>query len=162
MSNSLRPHGLQHARSPCPPPSPGVCPSSCPLNQWCYSTISSSAALFSFCLQFFPASGSFPVSHLFTSSGQSIGMSASASVLPMNIQDWFPLKLTGWSPCCPRDSQESSPASQFKSIHSLALSLIYGSALTSVHDYWKNHSFDYVDLCQQSGVWFLIYCPGLS
>ena len=87
----------------------------------------------------------------------------SFSISPSNeYSGLISLRLTGWSPCCPRDSQESSPASQFKSIHSLALSLIYGSALTSVHDYWKNNSFDYVDLCQQSGVWFLIYCPDLS
>ena len=81
--------------------------------------------------QSFPASGSFPVSQLFTSGGQTIGASASASVLPMNIQGWFPLGLTVWSPCSPRDSQESSPAPQFKSINSSALSLLYGPALTS-------------------------------
>ena len=75
-----------------------------------------------------------------------------ASVLPVNIQGWFPLDLQVWSPCCPRDSQESSPTSQFKSISSLVLSLFYCSALTSLHDCWKNHSFDYTDLCQQSNV----------
>ena len=91
----LQPRGLQHARPPCPSLSPGVCPSSCPLSHWCYIKISSSAALFSFCLLSFPASGSFPMSQLFISGGQSIEISASASVLPMNIQDWFPLGLTG-------------------------------------------------------------------
>ena len=90
---TLRPHGLQHARLPCPSPSPRVCSNSCPFNWWCHPTISSSATLFSFCLQSFPASGSFPINQLFTSGGQSIR--ASASVLLMNIQDWFPLTLTG-------------------------------------------------------------------
>ena len=94
MSDYLWPHKLQHARLPCPLLSPGVCSSSCPLSQWCYLTISSSVALFSSCPQFFPASGSFPVSHLFISGGQNIGASASATVLPMNIQGWFPLGLT--------------------------------------------------------------------
>ena len=78
-----------------PPPSPGVCSNSCPLSQWCYLTISSSVAVFSFCFQTFPASGSFSMSWLFTAGGQNIGVSASASVLPMNIQGWFPLGLTG-------------------------------------------------------------------
>ena len=92
---TLQPHGLEHIRLPCPSLSPGVCSDSYPLSHWCYLTISSSAALFSFCLQSFPASGSFPMSRLFTSGGQSTGASASASVLPMNIQGWFPLGLTG-------------------------------------------------------------------
>ena len=86
---------LQHARLPCPPPSPRVCSNSCPLSQSCYPTISSSATSFSSCLQSFPASGSFPISQVFTSGGQRFGASASASVLPMIIQDWFPLGLTG-------------------------------------------------------------------
>ena len=89
------PQGLQHMRPPCPSSSPRVFPSSCPLNWWCYPTISSSVALFSSCLQSFPSSGSFPVNQLFVSGGRSIGASASASVLPMNIQGWFPLGLTG-------------------------------------------------------------------
>ena len=95
MSDSLRPHGLQHNRLPCPSPSPRICSNSCPLGQWCHPTISSSVILFSSCLQSFPALGSFPVSLLFASSGQTIGASASASVLPVNIQGWFPLVLTG-------------------------------------------------------------------
>ena len=81
------------------------------------------------------------MSQFFASGGQNIGVSALASVLPMNIQDWFPLGLTGGSPCCPRDSQESSPTPQFKSINSSALSFLYSPTLTSIHDYWKNHSF---------------------
>ena len=95
MSNSFWPHGLQHARLPCPSPSPGICPSSCRLNWWCHPSISSSVALFSFCLQSFPASGCFPMNQLFTSGGQSIGASASTSVLPNSIQSLFHLRLTG-------------------------------------------------------------------
>ena len=95
MSDSLQPHGLQHARPPCPSPTPGVYPNSCPLSQWCHPTISSSVVPFS-CPQSFPASGSFPMNQLFTSGGQSTGVSASTSVLPINTQDWFPLGWTGW------------------------------------------------------------------
>ena len=105
-------------------------------------TISSSVIPFSSCLQSFPASGSFTVSWLFTSDGQSIGASASASVLPMNIQSWFPLGLTGFISLLSKGLSKSSPAPQFKSINSLVLSLLYDPALTSIHDYWKNHSFD--------------------
>ena len=95
-SDSLQPHELQHARPPCPSPTPGAYPNSCPLSQWCHPTISSSVIPFSSCLQSFPASRSFQMSQLFTSGGQSTGVSASASVLPMNIQDWSPLGWTGW------------------------------------------------------------------
>ena len=95
ISDSLRPHGLQHARLPCPSASPRVCTNSCLLSWWCHPTISSSVDPFFSCLQSFPASGSFLTSCLFASGGQSIGASTSASVLPMNIQDWFPLGLTG-------------------------------------------------------------------
>ena len=93
-------------------------------------------------LQSFPASGSFPVSQLFTSGGQRIGASPSASVLPMNIQDWFPLGWTGLISLLSKDSQESSPTPQFKSINSSALHFFYSPTFTSIHDYWKNHSFD--------------------
>ena len=96
MSDSLRSHGLQHTRPPCPSPTPRVYSHPCPLSWWCYLTISSSVIPFSSYLQSFPASGSFPVSQFFTSGGQSIGVSALASVLPMNIQDSFPLGWTGW------------------------------------------------------------------
>ena len=94
MSDSLGPHGPQHARLPCSSPTPGVCSNSCSLSRWYHPTISSSVVPFSFCLQSFPASGSFPVSQIFTSGGQSTG--ALASVLPVNSQGWFPLGLTGW------------------------------------------------------------------
>ena len=134
VSDSLRPHGQQHARPPCPSPAPGVYLNSCPLSLWCHPTISSSH------LQSFPTSGSFQMSQLFPSGGQSIR--APESVLPMNIQGWFILGFILGSPCSPRGSQESSPASQFESINSLAFSLLYGPALTSMH---TNH-------CQQSDV----------
>ena len=96
MSDSLWPHGLQHARPPCPSPNPGVYSDSCPLNRWCQPTMLSSVVLFSSNLQSFPALGSYQMSQFFTSGGQSIGVPASASVLPMNIQDRFPLGWTGW------------------------------------------------------------------
>ena len=96
MSDSLQPHGLQHARLPCPSPTPRTYSNSCPSCWWWHPTISSSVIPFSSCLQSFPVSGSFPMSQFFESGGQSIGVSASASVLPVNIQDWFPLRLTGW------------------------------------------------------------------
>ena len=142
MSDSLWPHGLQHARLTCSSPTPEDCSDWGPSSRWCHSTISSSVVPFSFCLQSFLASGSFPMSWFFASGSQSIGVSASVPVLPMNIQDWFPLGLTGLNPCCLRDSQESSPTPQFKSTHSSALSFLYSPTLTSIHDYWKNHSFD--------------------
>ena len=96
MSNSLRPHESQHARPPCPSPTPGIYSNSCPSSRWCHPTISSSVVPFSSCPQFFPASGSFQMNQLFAWGGQTIGVSASASVLPMNTQDWSPLGWTGW------------------------------------------------------------------
>ena len=138
LSLTMQPYGLQHARILCPSPSPGACSNSYPLSRWCHPAISSSVIPFSSCPQSFPASGSFQMSQLFASGGQSIAVSASASVLPMNIQ----VK----SPCCPRDSQESFPTPQFKSINSLVLSFLYSPTLTAIHNYWKNHSFDWMDL----------------
>ena len=120
-----------------PSPTPGVYSNSSPLSRWCPTTISSSVVPFFFHLQSFPASGSSQMSQLFPSSGQSIGVSASTSVLPKHTQDWSPLGWTGWSPCSPRDSQESSPTPQFKSINSSALSFLYSPTLTSIHDHWK-------------------------
>ena len=96
VSDSLQPHGPQHARLPSPSPTPGTCSNSCPPSQWCHPNISSFVVPFSSCLQSFPAWGSFPVSQLFALGGQRIGASASASVLPMNIYDWSPLGWTGW------------------------------------------------------------------
>ena len=142
MSDSLWPHGLQHARLPCPSPTPRACSNSCPLSQWCHPIISSSVVPFSSHLQSFSASGSFQMSQFFPSGGQSIGVSASASVLLMNIQNSSELisfRMDWWSP---RDSQESSPTPQFKSINSSVLSFLYSPTPTSIHDYRKKHSFD--------------------
>ena len=140
MSNSLWPHELQHTRLTCPSPTPRVHSNSRPSSQWCHPAISSSVTPFSSCPQSLPASGSFPVSQHFTWGGQSIGVSASASVLPMNTQDWSPLGWTGWLSLQSRDLQESSPAQHFKSINSSVLSFLHSPTLTSIHDYWKNHS----------------------
>ena len=146
MFDSLWPHDLQHPRLPCPSPSLEICSNSCPLSQWCHPTISPSVAPFSSCPQSFPASGSFP-------GGQSIEASASA-ISPSN--EYSELGWLVWTSCCPRDSQESTP--QFKSINTSALSLLYGPTFTSIHDYWKNHSFDYRHFCQREtkGLCFLI------
>ena len=121
MSDSLQPHGLQHARLPCPSPTPGACSNSCPSCRWCHPTFSSSVIPFS-PLQSFPATGSFPVSQFFTSGGQRIRVSALASVLPVNIQDF---RIDWLHLCSPRDSQEYSPTPQFKSINSSVLSFLY-------------------------------------
>ena len=152
MSVSSRPHELHHTRLPCPSSTPGAYSSSCPSSQWGHLTISSSVIPFSSHLQSFPASGFFPVSQFFTSGGQNIGVSASESVLPMNIQDWFPLGLIGLTSLVSKGLSEVFSSTQFNSVSSLVLSLLYGSTLTSVHDYWKNNSFDYTDLCQQRDV----------
>ena len=137
MSDSLWPHEPQHARPPCPSLTPGVHPNPCPSSQWCHPTRSSSVVPFSSCPQSFPVSGSFQMSQLFTSGGQSIGVSASTSVLRMNTQDWSHLGWTGWISLSPRDSQESSPTPQFQSINSSMLSFLYSPTLTSIHDHWK-------------------------
>ena len=124
MSNSFWPHELQHARPPCPPSTPRAYSNSCPLSQWCHPTVSSSVIPFSSHLQSFPASWSFPVSQLFASGGESIGVSASASVLPMAIQDWFPLEWTGWISLLSKGLSRVSPTPEFKSINSSALSFL--------------------------------------
>ena len=123
VSDSLGPHELQHARPPCPSPTPGVHLNSRPSSWWCHPTISSSVIPFS-CPQSLPESESFPMSQLFAWGGQSIGVSALASFLPKESQGWS-LEWTGWSPCSPRDSQESSPTLRLKSINSLMLSLLH-------------------------------------
>ena len=139
MFYSLWPHGLQHARLLCPSLSSRVCSNPCPLNWGCQLTISSFVFPFSFCLQSFPASGPFPMSRLFESGGQSIGASASALVLPMNIQGWFPLGLTDWfNLLAVLGTLKSLPAPQFKNINSLAFSLLSGPTFPSVHDYYEN------------------------
>ena len=118
---------------------------------WCHPSISSSVARLSSCPQSFPASGSFPVSQLFTSGGQSTGASVSASVFLMSIQGWFPLGLTDLISLS-KGLSKSYPAPQFESINSLMLSLLYGPTLTVIHDYWKNHNSDYTDFCQQINI----------
>ena len=123
VSSSLQPCG-QHARLPCPSPTPGACSNSCPSSWWCHPVILSSVIPFSSCLQSFPASGSFPVSQFFVSGGQSIEASASASVLPVNIQGWFPLGLIGLISLLSKGISKFSPTPQFESIDSLVLSLL--------------------------------------
>ena len=136
MSDPLQPHELQHTRPPCPSLILGVYSTSCSLSWWCHPTISSSVIPFSFCLQSFPASGSFQMSQCFISGGQSIGVSASTSVFPMNIQDWSPLRWTGWI-----------------SLQSKGLSRVLPSTTIRKHQFFLcsgffmvQHSFDYVDL----------------
>ena len=152
VSNSLQPHELQHARPPCPSPSPGVHSDSHPSRQWCHPAISSSVVPFSSCPQSLPASESFPVSQLFTSGGQSIGISALPSFLPMNTQDWSPFGWTGWISLQSKGLSRVFSNTTLQSINSSALSLLHRPTLTSIHDYWKNQSLDQMDLCWQCNV----------
>ena len=154
MSDSLPPHGLQHAKLPCSSPAPGTCLNSCPSSLWCHPRNHLIfCPPFSSCPQSFPASGSFQMSQLFASGGQSIRISASASVLPVNILDWFPSGLTCWISlellycalyclCI----HHSSKASMLQ----CSASFLYSPTLTSIHDYWQNHSFGYMGLCWKS------------
>ena len=129
MSDSLQSHGLKHARLPCPSPTPGTYSNSCPLHRWCHPTVSSSVVPFSSRLQSFPASGSFSLSQFFISGGQSIGVSASASVLPINIQDWFPLGWTCWI-----------------SWQSKGLSRVFSNATAQKHQFFSCSAFFIVQL----------------
>ena len=149
MSDLLWPHGLQHTRPPCPSPSPEVCPGSCPLHQWCHPAISPSDSLF--CPQSFPTSETFPVNRLFTSDDRIPGVSASASVLPMSIQGWFPLRLTGLILLSRGLSGVFSSTTVWRHQFCDALSSLQYSSHT-VHDHWEDHSLDYMDLCQQNNV----------
>ena len=152
VSDSLWPHELQQDRPLCPSPTPGLHPNPCPLSRWCHPTISSSLVPFSSCLQFFLHQGLFK----WVSSLHQV-----AKVLEFQLQhqsfQWTPRTdllydgLVG-SPCSPRDSQESSPTPQFKSINSAVLSFLHSPTLTSINDHWKNHSLDWMDLCRQSNV----------
>ena len=152
MSDSLRPHELQHTRPPCPSPTPGAYSNSCPLNRWWHPAISSSVIPFSSCPQSLPESGSFPMSQLFAWGGQSIGVSASASILPMNTQDWSPAGWTGWI-----------------SLQSKGLSRVFSNTIVQKHQFFsaqlssqsnshihtwplKNHSLDQMDLYWQTNV----------
>ena len=157
VSDSLWPHGLQYARVPCSSPSPGSYSNSCPSSRWCHPTISFSVVPFSSSLQSFPASGSFPRSQLFTSGGQSIWVSASASVLSMNIQDWFPFGWTGWISFQFKRLSRVFSNTTVQSINSSVLSFLYSPPLTSIHDHWENHSFDWMELCWQSNFSAFLY-----
>ena len=141
MSDSLRPHGLKYARLPCPSLSLRACSNLCSLSRWCHPTISSSVVPFSG-LHSFPASGSFPMSRLFTSGGQSIGASASATVPPMNIQDWLHLWLTGLISLSSKGLSRVFSNTTVQRHQFFRAQLSLWSTLTSIHDYWKNQSFD--------------------
>ena len=142
VSNSLRSHESQHTRPPCPSPTPGVHLNSRPSSQWCHPAISSSVVPFSSCPQSLPASESFPMSQLFSWGGQSTGVSALASVLPMNMQDWSPLGWIGWISLQSKGLSRvfSNTTVQKHQFFGVQLSLC--PTLISIHDYWKNHSFD--------------------
>ena len=140
MSDSLWPHGLQHTRLPCPSPTPGAYSSSCP-SRWCHPTISSSVAPFSSCLQSFPALGSFQMGPFFTSCGQSIGVSALVSVLPMNIQDWFPSGWAGWISLQSKGLSRVFSNTTVQNINSSVLSFLHSPTLTSIHDHWMEYIF---------------------
>ena len=141
----------------CTSPSPGAYSNSCPLSRWCHPTISSSIVPFSSGLRSFPASESFLISRLFTSGDESIGVSASASVLAMNIQDWFPLGWTGWISLQSKGLSRVFSNTTVQKHQFLVLSFLYCPNLSLVHDYWKNHSFDYMDLCWQSNIFAFWY-----
>ena len=152
MSDSLRPHELQHARPPCPSPTPRVHSNSSPSRQWRHPAISSSVVPSSFCPQSLPPSRSFPMSQLFTSRGQSTGVSATVSVLPMNTQDWSPLGWTGWI-----SLQSKGLSRVFSNIkvqkHQFFSAQLSSQSNSHIHIWpWKNHSLDQTDLCGQSNV----------
>ena len=142
MSNSLQPHGTQHTRLPCPSSTPGACSNSCPSSRGGHPTILSSVIPFSSCLQSFQASGSFPMSQFFTLGGQSIGPSASASVLPMNIQDWFPLGLTSLITLQSKGLSSIVSNTTVQKHQFFSAQRSSHPTLTSIHDHWKNHSLD--------------------
>ena len=142
VSDSSRPHESQHARPPCPSPTPRVHSDSCPSSQWCHPAISSSVVPFSSCPQSLPASESFPVSQLFAWGGQSTEVSASASFLPKNTQGWSPSEWTVWISLQPKGLSRVFSNTTVQSTHSSVLSFLHSQTLESIHDYWKNHSLD--------------------
>ena len=142
VSDSFRPQEPQHTRPPCPSPTSRVYPNSCPLSRWCHPTTSSSVVPFSSHPQSSPASGSFQISQLFASGGQSIGVSASTSVLPMNTQDWSPLGWTSWISLQSKGLWRIFSNTTVQKHQFFCAQLSYSSTLTSIHDYWKNHSLD--------------------
>ena len=142
VSYSLRPHESQHAWPPCPSTTPRIYSNLCPSSQWCHPAISSSVVPFSSSPQSLPASGSFPMSQLFILGSQSIGASTSTSILPINIQDWFRLELTGLISLLSKGLSRVFSNTTVQSINSSMFSFLYSPTLTSIHNYWKNHSFD--------------------
>ena len=142
MSDSLRPHELQHARPPCLSPTPGVHPNSCPSSRWCHPAISSSVVPFSSSPQSLPASESFSMSQLFAWGGQSIRVSALASVLPKNTQDWSPLGWTGWISLQSKGLSRVFSKTTVQKHQFFCTQLFHSPIFTSIHDYWKNHSLD--------------------
>ena len=168
MSHSLRPYGLHHGLPGLPVHHQLPRVYSCPLSQWCHPAISSSVVPFSSCLQTSGASGSFHLSQCFASGGQSIGVSALASVLPMNNQDWFPLGWTGSISLQSKGLSRVFSNTTVQKYQFFSARLSYSPTLTSIHDHWKNHSFDYTDLCGKSFIcneslgWKLIYIGELK
>ena len=142
MSNSLRLHESPYARPPCPSPTPGVHSNSCPLSRWCHPAISSSVIPFSSCPQSLSSSESFPMSQLFAWGGQSTGVSALAPLLPKKSQDWSPSEWTGWISLQSKGLSRIFSNTTVQKHQSLALSFLHSPTLTSIHDYWKNHSLD--------------------
>ena len=142
VSDSLRPHELQHVRPPCPPSTPRVRSNSCPSSQWCHPAISSSVIPFSSCSQSLPASGSFPMSQIFSWRGQSIGDSVSTSVLPMNTLDWSPLGWTVWISLQTKGLSRVFSNTTVQKHQFFCAQLFYSPTLTSIHDQWKNHSLN--------------------
>ena len=141
MSDSLWPRGLQHTKFPCPSPTPRACSNTCPSSRWCHPTISSFVP-FSSCLQSFPASGFFPMNQFFPSGGQGIGISASASDLPMNTENLFPLGWTGLISLQSRGLSRVFSNTIVQKHQFFSTQFFYSPTLTFIHGYWKNHSFD--------------------
>ena len=151
MSDSLRPHELLHSRLPCPWLAPRVCSNSCPLNLWYHYTVSFSVVSFLLLPSIFPSIRVFSSESSFCIRWLKY-WSFRFSISPCNEYSGLISFRIDWLDCSPKGSQESSLTPEFENINSLALSLLYGPTLTSVHDYWKNHSLDYTDLCQQNDV----------
>ena len=150
MSDSLWPHGLQRTRHPCPSPTPGDYSHSCPLSRWGNPTISFLCCLLLLPPSIFPSIRSFQMSPFFASDGQNIGVSASVSVLPMNIQNWFPLGWTVWISLQSKGLSIVFSNATVQKYQFFALSFLHSPTLTSIHDYWKNRIFDYMELFWQS------------
>ena len=142
VSDSLWPHELQHSRPPCPSPTPGVHPNSCPSSWWCHLAISSSVIPFFSCPQSLPASESFPMSQLFAWGGQSTGVSALALFLPKNTQGWSPSEWSGWISLQSKGLTRVFSNTTVQKHQFLVLSFLYSPTLTFIYDYWKNHCFD--------------------